>query len=553
MKQEHNRLYLFSICALLVLSTIIAYEQVRHNDFVSYDDGIYVKENSHVKDGITLKSIIWAFTSSHSANWHPVTWLSHMLDCEIYGLNPSGHHLTSLLIHIANTLLLFWVLRRMTGTIWRSAFVAAAFALHPLHVESVAWAAERKDVLSGFFWMLTMLAYVRYAERPGVKRYMLVLLAFVLGLMSKPMVVTLPFVLLLLDWWPLDRIAKQGTKEQQTTPACYKKKSLVNLVVEKVPMIVLSAISSVITFIFQKTGGAGAVENVEARPFPIRIVNALGCYFDYIVKMLYPKGLAVLYLPPEKMAIDAALLAVIGAAVLLVVFGRSRRWLVVGLLWYLGTLVPVIGLVQVGFQVMADRYTYLPSIGVFIIVAWGAAEVFSKLPHSKPALAAAGAAAVVAMVIVTRIQVGYWRDNITLYGHAVAVTKNNFMMYYNYGTELCKLGRYEEGIQHLEETVRLRPAFIPARYNIGLLLLKQQRYNEAIVCLTELLRIRPDHFRAYGNLAAAYLALGRYDEAIQNYKEALRLQPDSPEARQNLEVALKLKELAQTNEDVKNP
>jgi hypothetical protein len=551
MKQTQNRLYIIFICAVLVLSTVIAYEQLRKNGFVDYDDGVYVKENPHVIGGITSESVRWAFTTSHARNWHPVTWLSHMLDCEIYGLNPSGHHLTSLLIHIANTLLLFWVLEKMTGTIWRSAFVAAAFALHPLHVESVAWAAERKDVLSGLFWMLTMLAYVRYAERPGVRRYVLVLLAFVLGLMSKPMVVTLPFVLLLLDWWPLDRIERQKTT--RTEQRKYPKATLLHLVIEKIPLIVLSAIFSIITFIFQKCGGAGAFESVEARPFPIRIIDALGSYFNYIVKIFFPEGLAVLYLPSEKMEFGAAVLAVIGVAVLLVFFGRGRRWLVVGLLWYLGTLVPVIGLVQVGFQVMADRYTYLPSIGVFIIVAWGAAEIFSKLPHSKPALSAAGTAAVVAMMVVTRIQVGYWRDNITLYGHAVAVTKNNFMMHYNYGTELCKLGRYDEGMQHLEETVRLRPAFIPARYNIGLLLLKQQRYNEAIVCLTELLRIRPDHFRAYGNLAAAYLAIGKYDEAIQNYKEALRLQPDSPEARQNLEVALKLKELAKTNGDVKKP
>jgi hypothetical protein len=278
-----------------------------------------------------------------------------MLDCEIYGLNPLGHHITNLLIHIIDTLLLFFLLSRMTNTVWRSAFVAAAFALHPIHVESVTWVAERKDVLSGLFWMLTIIAYVHYTKHANIKRYMLVLLLFVMGLMSKPMVVTLPFVLLLLDWWPMNRYRKAPARQ---------------LIAEKVPLFVLSATTSVITFAAQKL--TETVWSIKVWPLPTRLINALECYFNYIMKMFYPKGLAVLYPITNKPTIDAAVLAVVGIIVLLRVLGRGRPWLVVGLLWYLGTLVPVIGLVQVGIQIMADRYTYLPSIGVFIIIAWAA-------------------------------------------------------------------------------------------------------------------------------------------------------------------------------------
>jgi hypothetical protein len=534
----------FLISAALVAATLAAYEPIRHNDFVQYDDHIYVTENPNVTGGITLNSVIWAFTKPYASNWHPITWLSHMLDCEIYGLNPLGHHITNLLIHIANTLLLFLLLSKMTGTIWRSAFVAAAFALHPLHVESVAWVAERKDMLSGLFWMLTTLAYVHYAKQPNVRRYMSVLLLFVMGLMSKPMVVTLPFVLLLLDWWPLDRLLWQenyseSAVQKQGISAAYQKATLWYLVAEKIPLFVLSAVSGVITFIAQKQ--TESVWSLKSWPVAGRIINALACYSNYIMKILYPKGLGALYPLSDKPTIDAVVLAVVGVIVLLKLWGRGRPWLVVGLLWYLGTLVPVIGLVQVGSQIMADRYTYLPSIGIFIIIAWGAAEIFAKLPYPKPVVVATGAAALIAMVLLTRIQVSYWRDSPTLYKRAIAVTKNNFVMHDNYGLYLYKQQRYEEAVQHFKEALRIYPAYMPARGNLCTALIAQKKLDEAISCLTEALQESNDWLdmhKMYNNLGSIYAQKGNLDLAEINFRKALSLKPDYEPARNNLALLL---------------
>ena len=521
-----QRQILVLISIVLVAATFVAYEPIRHSGFILLDDQWYVTDNPHVTGGITKQSIVWAFTKSYASNWHPLTWLSHMLDCEIYGLNPLGHHITSVLIHIANSVLLFWVLRKMTGIIWPSAFVAAIFALHPVHVESVAWASERKDVLSGLFWMLTMLAYARYAERPNFKRYVLVLLAFAMGLMAKPMVVTLPFVLLLLDYWPLGRFLNF-------------KRSLPNLLLEKVPLFVLSAVSSVITFVVQKQ--SGAVVGLENWPFYIRAVNAVGCYFNYVIKMLYPKGLAVFYPVPEKMTIDAAALTVIGAAILLVRWRQGRPWLVVGLLWYLGTLVPVIGLVQVGEQIMADRYTYLPSIGVFIIIAWAASEILAKLSHPKPVAAGAIAAALIAMVLLTRIQAGFWQDSGKLYKHALAVTKNNYFMLDGYGLYLCKQGKYEEGMRYFEQATSIAPNFMPVWDNICTTLLVQKRLDEAINCLIEALQKAKDwpySYRLSSRLGWAYEQKGDLGLAETNFRKALAMNPDFEPAQTGLASVL---------------
>jgi tetratricopeptide (TPR) repeat protein len=541
-----QRQVLLLISAALAVATLVAYEPIRHNDFIQYDDQPYVTENPNVKGGITQQSVIWAFTKSHAANWHPITWLSHMLDCEIYGLNPLGHHITSLLIHIANSLLLFLLLSKMTGSVWPSAFVAAAFALHPVHVESVAWVAERKDVLSGLFWMLTMLAYVHYVRRPNVRRYVLVLLAFVMGLMSKPMVVTLPFVLLLLDYWPLGRLVWQphgstiNTQKQQSVSAIYQKASIYHLLAEKVPMLVLSAISSVITFVVQKQG-IEVVASLKYWPLYMRVINTLGNYSNYIAKMLYPKGLAVLYPLPEKMTIDAAVLAVMGVTVLLVLWRRGRPWLVVGLLWYLGTLVPVIGLVQVGLQIMADRYTYLPSIGIFLIIAWGAQEIFSKMRYSKAILASGAAAALIAMVLMTRIQVGYWQDSPTLFGRTIAVTENNFIIHNNYGVHLFLQRQYDEAIRYFKEATRICPAFLPARQNLCQTLLEQGKLDEAITCLTKALQERddwPEMHKMYNGLGWAYEQKGNLTLAKINYRKALSIKPDYELARNNLASVL---------------
>jgi hypothetical protein len=533
----NKRQILFLIIAAIVAMTVLSYAPIVHNGFVNYDDNQYVFNNPNVKGGITQRSIIWAFTNLNISYWHPLTWLSHMLDCEIYGLRPLGHHITSILIHIINSVLLFLLLSKMTGTVWRSGFVAAAFALHPVHVESVAWVAERKDVLSGLFWILSMLAYVHYAERPNVRRYAIVLLTFVMGLMSKPMMVTLPFALLLLDYWPLDRFILQ--QDKTSSPAdisiICQKASVWRLLEEKVPMFVLSAALSVITFVAQKQ--VGVVASLEAMPLHIRAVNSLGSYYHYIMKMLCPKALAVLYPPPTQMTTDAAAMAVMGVAVLLVLWGRGRRWLVVGLLWYLGTLVPVIGLVQSGFQIMADRYTYIPSIGVFIIIAWGAAEIFAKLSHPKHAAAAAGAAVLIVMVLMTQNQVRYWRDSATLFEHAIAVTKNNYTIHYNYGLDLFEQGQYDKALQHFKEAGRIYPKYLAARNSICITLLAQKKLDEAISCFSDALKERndwPEIHMMYYNLGVAYEQKGDFAHAAINYRKALTLNPDFVLAQQGL-------------------
>jgi tetratricopeptide (TPR) repeat protein len=460
-----------------------------------------------------------------------------MLDCEIYGLHPLGHHITSLLIHIINSVLLFLLLSKMTGTLWRSGLVAAAFALHPVHVESVAWVAERKDVLSGLFWILSMLAYVYYAERPNVRRYAIVLLTFIMGLMSKPMMVTLPFALLLLDYWPLERLNLGQDKPASPTdiPVSYQKASIWHLLAEKIPMFVLSAILSIVTFVAQKQ--VGVVPNLEEWPLYARVINALNSYSHYIVKMLYPKDLAILYPPPAKMTIDAAVLAIMVVILLLKFWGRGRKWLVIGLLWYLGTLVPVIGLVQSGSQLMADRYTYIPSIGVFIIIAWGAAEIFAKLSLPKPTAAAAGAAVLIAMVLVTRIQVGYWRDSSTLIEHAIAITKNNCAMRCTYGLYLCSQGQYEEGIRHFKESALMCPKYLEAQQDICWALLAQKKFDEAIVCFGDALKERddwPKMYMMYYHLGLAYEQKGDFIQAATNYRKVLTLKPDFVPAQKGL-------------------
>jgi Tfp pilus assembly protein PilF len=408
--------------------------------------------------------------------------------------------------------------------------VAAAFALHPVHVESVAWAAERKDVLSALFWMLTMLAYVRYTEKPNIGRYMLVILAFTMGLMSKPMTVTLPFVLLLLDYWPLERIGGQKTEDRGQQKTTWGR-----LMIEKIPLFALSAISCVITFVAQKSGGAMA--NLTAWPWHVRIVSALGSYFSYVAKIIYPTNLAVLYPFEGKISIQPALAAILGAVLLLYYWGRGRRWLVMGLLWYLGTLVPVIGLVQIGEQMTADRYTYIPSIGIFIIIAWGVEEIFSTKHLPKAILVSAAAVVIAAMILVTRVQTGYWRDTPTLFKRAIAVTKNNYTMLNNYGAYLCTQGNYDEGLKYSEEALRIYPDFIPAKNNVCTGLMAQKKYDEAISCFNETLQMAngwSEAYKSYYGLGLAYAHKGNFEMAEINLKKALTLRPDFAPAQKYL-------------------
>ena len=379
MNKPTRKYWVPCICLTLALATLISYSQVLNHDFIDFDDDMYVTRNENVQKGLTWQNIKWAFTTNQAYNWHPLTWLSHMLDCQLFGLKPAGHHFTSVLFHIANTLLLFLVFKSMTGNLWRSAFVAALFALHPLHVESVAWIAERKDVLSTLFWLLTMAAYVRYVRKPGPKWYLLTILAFAMGLMAKPMLVTLPFILLLLDYWPLARFQfGQNIKDTEW-------KILYRLFVEKIPLFIITIITSVITFIVPK--GSGAVPGLKELSLMPRLTNALISYVKYIEKMFWPSRLAVFY-PRAVDAIPtwqilAALLLLLIISGLAVWLARSRKYLLVGWLWYLGILVPVIGLVQVGDQAMADRYTYVSLIGLFIIVVWGLNDLLEKWKYHK--------------------------------------------------------------------------------------------------------------------------------------------------------------------------
>jgi len=524
------------VCLFLIMATLAVYWQVQNHDFVNFDDNEYVYDNHHVRNGLTLEGISWAFTATHAGNWHPLTWLSHMLDCQLYGLNPGRHHLTNLLFHIANTLLLFYVFRKMTGGLWQSAFVAALFALHPLHVESVAWVSERKDVLSTFFWILTMWAYIRYAEHPAAGKYLWVVLFFTLGLMSKPMLVTLPFVLLLLDYWPLNRLQI----DLSNTGGSYQKRSrTLYLIWEKVPLFVLAVISSSATFYAEKHGGT--VASLDVITLKARIANALVAYIKYIVKMIYPVKLAFFYPHPEMLPwwqIIGALLVLVAISFTAIKLIKQSPFFAVGWLWYLGTLVPVIGLVQVGIQSMADRYTYVPHIGLFIIIVWGLPELLAHWKQSKMWLAALATISLSIIMAVTWKQATYWQNSITLFKHALKVTSNNFVPHMNLGSFLLKQGRAEEAIEHYKQALKIKPDYAEAHYNLGTALVRMGRVDEAIAQFRTALQINPGYADTHVNLGGAFIQTGRIDEAIVHFRKALQIKPFIPEVHVNLGVAL---------------
>ncbi|MGA2465783.1 MAG: tetratricopeptide repeat protein [Thermodesulfobacteriota bacterium] len=537
--QRHALKFLISLCLIVVILAV--FWKVHDCEFVSFDDYPYVAENPYVKAGLTFKSVTWAFTAMHANNWHPLTWLSHMLDCELYGLNPAGHHLTNLLFHIGNTLLLFLVLKWMTGILWRSGFVAALFALHPLHVESVAWVAERKDVLSTFFWMLTMWAYVRYAKGPRIDRYLLVLLFFALGLLSKPMLVTLPFVLLLLDYWPLERFqfgqlsGNRNPYSSKSTSSSNQRALSFRLVLEKVPFLALSAVSSFLTFIAQQKGGT--VKSFELFSLENRIANALVSYVNYIEKMIWPHPLAILYPHPGMLPIWQ----VIGAGLLLVCVSvlaihsaRRHPYLVMGWLWYLGTLVPVIGLVQVGMQAMADRYTYVPLIGLFVIIAWAVPDILKEWRYRKIVFNILASLVLSIFMILTRMQIQYWKNSIALFGHTVKVTVNNHIAEDGLGLALAHQGRLDEAIAHFAESLRIYPNYYATHYNLGLALALQGNIEKAMIHYAEALRLKPNYAEAHNKLGIALIHEGRKKEAIAHFTEAVQIKPDYVEAYSNL-------------------
>jgi Flp pilus assembly protein TadD len=525
--------------------TFALFEPVRNHTFLNFDDNVYITDNPPVKSGLTFKGVIWAFTTMHAANWHPLTWLSHMLDGQLYGLDPSGHHLTNLIFHIASALLLFLVLERMTGSLWRSSFVAALFALHPLHVESVAWVTERKDVLSTFFWMLTMWTYVGYVERPRLKRYLLVLLSFTMGLLSKPMLVTLPFVLLLIDYWPLRRFQfpqlKRNPRPSTSKPndVVSQKSILLSLLWEKVPFFILSAASSVLTFVAQQR--MGAVAPMEIYPFEIRIANALISYVSYIEKMIWPHKLAVFYPHPVTWPLWKVIgsgLLLVCASVLVIRAARKHPYHGVGWFWYLGTLVPVIGLVQVGAQAMADRYTYLPLIGLFIMIAWGVPEQLAGWRYRQIILSLSAGIAILMMMMVTRLQIKHWQNDMTLYEHSLAVTSDNYFAHANLGVALSEQGKTEEAIVHYTEALRISPYNAKIHCHLGVAFAKQGKIQEAIAHYGEALRIDPDYAEAHNNLGVALAGQGKTEEAMAHYAEALRIDPHHSIAHYNLGIAL---------------
>jgi protein O-mannosyl-transferase len=507
----------------LVAATIAIYLPAVNHDFVYYDDPKYVTENAVVSAGFTRAGLAWAFTTSTDANWFPVTWLSHMLDVQLYGMDAGGHHLTSLLLHALSTALLFTALHRMTGRMGRSAFVAALFALHPLHVESVAWVAERKDVLSTVFWMLTLLAYVAYARDPKLRRFIIVAVLLGLGLMSKPMLVTLPFVLLLLDFWPLRRL---------------EKRSYGQLVAEKIPLLAIVVASSITTFLVQRKGGA--VGSLDAYPFALRVGNALMSYVAYIGKMIWPSDLTAFYPYRMDVSIPAALVALVVLVGLSIVSVRLRKkypYLPVGWFWYVGTLVPVIGLVQVGNQAMADRYSYIPLIGLFVIVAWGAGDLADRWRIHRYALPAAAAIAIVAAAFISRSQLRHWQSTAQLWTHALDATRDNYVAHNNLGLALAGDGKVEDAISHYREALRIRPMYATARTNLGAALAKQGKFDEAIANYQEVLRSKPGMSEAHMDLGAALASQGKIDEAIGHYRDAVRLKPDFAEAYANLGLA----------------
>jgi Tfp pilus assembly protein PilF len=519
----HKYLAPWVIGVALAVITIAVFCRVATFDFITYDDPAYVTANPQVQAGLSVKNFVWAFTSSRAYNWHPLTWLSLMLDSELFGLNAGGFHITNLLLHTANTVLLFIVLSRMTEALWSSAFVAAAFALHPLHVQSVAWIAERKDVLSTLFWLLTMLFYVRYAERSSIGRYVLALFVFILGLMAKPMLVTLPFILLLVDYWPLKR-----------------KCSFRKLLFEKLPFVFLAGVSSVITFVIQSR--SGAVKNVVKFPFDIRVINAVVSYIQYILKMFWPVNLSVFYPHPGRSLhfSDAIIptLLLVAATVLTIRFARTRGYLLFGWLWYICTLIPVIGLVQVGDQAMADRYTYVPLIGLFIMIAWGLPELLARYAFRKTILAVAAAVVLLAMTVSTYQQLRYWQNDVTILERAVEVNPNDRFAQANLGVAFLRKNSYDDAIAHFEKALQIDPCDAMSHLNIGVAFFRKDKIDQAIIHFEKAAAIDPCDVPSHLNLATALAKQGKQEQAIEQCNEALRIDSSCTDAYNLRQVLL---------------
>jgi len=539
-KASRKRSIILLSMALIVITAAV-YWQVENHEFLNYDDNDYVYNNIHVTTGITGANIAWAFTSMDASNWHPITWLSHMADVQLYGINPRGHHLTNVAIHILSTLLLFLLLFRLTSSPWQSSFVAALFALHPLHVESVAWVAERKDVLSAFFWLLTIYLYAEYVANRKPALYLLALFSFVMGLMAKPMLVTLPVVLLLMDFWPLSRVRdEQGPWRCQLLGSLSQ---LVPLLKEKIPFFAGSFFSAAITIYAQHKGGA--IKTLEEITFGLRFENAIIAYVKYLHKTLWPNNLAVLYpfsslIPLSQVICSLLVLFLISAAI--VCYRRRHPYLAVGWFWFLITLVPVIGLVQVGSQSMADRYTYIPLIGLFIMAAWGVPALAKGLRHRRRILMLLAGAVISASVALTWQQLGYWRDNVSLYRHSLQVTSGNYIAHYNLGIILEEKGDLDAAIKEYRDTLAINPNIFEAHNNLGLSFAKKGDLDAAIKEYREALAIKPNYFVARSNLGVSLATKGDLDSAIKEFREALTINPNFVTAQRNLKYTLDQKQ-----------
>lgn len=553
------------ISIVLFIVTLAVFWPVSKCDFLNYDDDGYVTANAHVRQGLTIAGVKWAFVTGETANWHPLTWLSLMLDAQLFGRDAADFHLTNLFLHALNVVLLFLLFNRLTRASWRSAFVAALFALHPLHVESVAWVSERKDVLSGFCFMLTLLAYARFAAAKGQSAgsktfYFLALIFFALGLMAKPMLVTLPFVLLLLDFWPLQRFHVGAVK---------------NVLIEKIPFFILSAAGSVVTYIVQKNGEA--VQTLASFPLKFRIENAVLSYGRYLEKLFWPANLATPYPYPDhwpNIVIIISIAIVVGGSWAAIRWAQKFSFLFTGWFWFLGMLVPVIGLVQVGTQAMADRYTYLPSIGIFLVATWGAAEIARRISFPKMPLAILIILVIAASAMQTRKQIGYWQNSGTLFRHAIAVTKNNAEAYdhlgtyfmritgdvdqaancyqqavtlapsklssrINFGSALLLEGKRDAAAEQFNAALQLSPQNAEANCDFGFILASQGRFNEAISYYDKAIQAKPDFASAYHDRGLAFAATGEWQKAIRDYREAIRLDPNHASTHTHLGVALR--------------
>jgi protein O-mannosyl-transferase len=530
------------VCLLLAAAVFIVYWRVTGYGFISFDDPKYVRDNPNLGTGVTLAGIVWAFTSVYAANWHPLTWISHMLDVQLFGMDPGMHHLVNIAFHAANAVLVFTAFRLMTGRVWRSAAVAALFAIHPLHVESVAWIAERKDVLSTLFYLAAIVGYVYYARRRTISRYLLVLLLFILGLLSKPMTVTLPFVLLLLDFWPLGRTGTAfagpyAKEDAAASPPGTWPGRLLPLVVEKIPLMALAVCASAMTIHAQNS--SHAITPMESVGPGIRLMNAAVSYLAYIEKTLAPVNLAVFYpyqmvFQPSRIALSVLLLGLV--SVLAIMEARKLPYLAVGWLWFLGTLVPVIGLIQVGAQSMADRYTYLPHLGLFLVIVWSLADLLGRGRKGRIVLGLLSATAVALLMWSTRVQISFWESSETLMRHAVESTENNDMAHCYLGVELLAKGDVQGALREYLVSHKINPRNPGANEGLGSISFMSGRYDLAIAHYQAALSAYPDHPESYYNLGSCWFRKGDFEKAVEYYKLALKVDPGFLKAARGIEV-----------------